>query len=151
MATTALALLDAFMADIAAGAFSWTSDVGTEQFSSVRKVPRGVPLERLLLNAQFPLALVEGDHGRPFRSTPVWEDRGFTLRVFLAHGHDEQGESLSRSLTALGDALYDTFHHQQDNAVWLAGDNDDGASFASSDGTLLVVKTWEFSYRLRRS
>ena len=148
--TTQLAFMEEMASDLADGAFSWSYDSETWSFSKIVIAP--VPPASIVVgDGEWPMAFLHGDRGRILQDTASWEDREFTLTVYDMHGTDNLADYLMRKMLALSDALYDTFHHDQGNAVWTAADLDESTIYLDEDNTPLMSKSWLFRYRLRRA
>lgn len=147
MATTVNAFLDL----VVTGLEALVIDGTPTGFARVRRAA-AVNLEAIGRAATpLPLALVMDGGGELHRQTGVLDVRRMRLAVVVSHDRDALGEVAERYMLAVHEALTTRYGYDATDTLWLASDSDSESYFDNGGGEVLVVKSWLFTYELRRA
>lgn len=146
MATTVNGFLDTVVTTLD----GLTIDGTPTEFSAVRRAP-ALNLQAIGKAATpLPLAVVMDAGGELHRQSLVLDKRRFRVAVVVSHDRDTLGDFAEQYLLAVHEALLTAFDYDPTNAIYLASDSDSESFTDETGGEVLVVKTWLFTYELRR-
>lgn len=111
----------------------------------------GIDLDRVMQIPQFPMVLINDGGGELSEFNGKLWTRRLELTVVNHAPRDHVGEEATRLLLDLGESIVAALEYDDDDAVYLVGDSDIEAAPYGGTGTVIVSKTYAFSYQIQRS